>query len=439
MTGAPSSIWSTRITQTKDGPVATFIRQVNLGTPLPFTVKGICYSPCPIGSSNNFAAIGDFFWDSVPGLTSWQGTWSQDLPMIKALGVNVIRVYSMIAYQNSSPLTDQVFTHTNFLDACHEAGLYVLVGLPLPIQLFCLGQTPSPDAAWWSTNITATVSQMADHPAVMGFTMANEVDNGSVDTYGPTANAEYWWGQVQAIAAQVKQLAPTKLVGIANHDDSGICLNCQSYMAQCPDIDFWGVNSYQPQTLAPVFGGTTSYPTGYATLTGTALKPVLLSEYGFPATSRPDALDPTGIYSDTTTEGRTAAVLAAMIPQAYQQAVCAGVCYFEYCDEWWNQSSYSVTPNYSCPGATPPDAPAGGAGGSFAMPNIYTWYGGPIACGFPNYYWDQDGFGLYSVAVGTGRDPATPWDTSTNAPALPLDQRIPRQTVINALMAGWPS
>jgi hypothetical protein len=206
-------------------------------------------------------------------------------------------------------------------------------------------------------------------------------------------------------------------------------------MANCTDIDFWGVNTYQPQSFQSVFGGNGI--TGYATLTGPALKAVLLTEYGFPSTSRPNALDPTGIYSDATTQGKVATVLDTMLPQAYAQGLNLGMCYFEYCDELWNQSRYTITAHDTCPGCTGPNCPDGGDGGTFTPPNVYTPYGGPIACGFPNYYWDNEGFGLYSVAVGQGRSPENPWDAGNNAPALPLDERTAREPLVIAVKKAF--
>lgn len=406
---------------------------VNGGSPGPFVMKGVCYSPCPIGGSNSYGPnIGDWFWDAYTGVTNWSGTWSNDLPLIKALGANTIRVYCFIDTQLPPAPPAQIFTHTSFLDACYENGLYVLVGIPLPQSLFVLGQTPQPSADWWTQNLQTTVSEIANHPAVLGFTIANEVDNGSVDTYGPEANATYWWGQVQAMAQIAKTAAPNKLVGIANHDDPGICQNAASYMATCPSIDFWGVNTYQPQSFSSVFQG-------YGSLTGAALKPVILTEYGFPSTSRTTAntCNPAEIYSDSTTEANVATVLNTMLPAAYAESLNLGLYYFEFCDEWWNQSGYQITANFTCPAATGPNAPNGGAGGSFNMPNVYTWYGGPPACGFPNYYWDNDGFGLYAVGVGSGRNPADPWDPGTNAPALPLDTRSGRAAVITAIKTSF--
>jgi hypothetical protein len=433
MAGSPGSIWTVKVDTSSGAPTATLLRSVNMGTPLPFVIKGVCYSPCPIGSSNAWGpAIGDWFWDSYDAggsqTTNWSGTWSADLPRIAALGANTIRVYCMLEQQLSG---SNIFTHKEFLDACQAHGLHVLIGIPLPQSLFVSGQTPQPSAEFWTSNLRNTVAQVARHPAVMGFTIANEVDNGALSTYGPPADAEYWWSQVQAMAAIAKSAAPGKLVGICNHDDPGICQNAASYMANCTDIDFWGVNTYQPQSFQSVFGGGGT--TGYATLTGAALKPVILTEYGFPSTSRPNALDPAGICSDDATQQKVAAVLNTMLPQAYAQGLNLGVCYFEYCDEWWNQSAYKLAPGLTCPGCTGPDCPNSGGGGSFGPPDTYTWYGGPIACGFPNYYWDNDGFGLYAVGAGQGREPANPWNQSARAPALPLDTRTERTPVTAAV------
>lgn len=606
----PTSVWQCSVDTSTSPPSAALTVQVDGGAPQGFVVKAVCYSPCPIGASNSVGAnIGDWFWDASPGVTNWTDTWSNDLPLIKAMGANTIRVYCFLESQLPPTPASWVYTHKQFLDACYDNGLYVVVGLPLPGTLFIQGESSTPDAAWWQAVVTSTVAEVADHPAVLGFTIANEVDNGAVSTYSSTKGvAQYWWDQVQAMAALAKQAAPTKLVGIANHDDPGICANCATYMAGCTSIDFWGVNSYQPQSFASVFGGG-AYTTGYALLTGAALKPVILTEYGFPSTSRltadtdfpaagmvraiaisaggsgyaaaPEvtlaappifgtcaagtaslsgggvsavamtdggsgygsgpatplvtfspppgdgtpaqgtavvadgavtsvtitqpgsgyttaptvsfavpawlgapaqatatvsdgavtavtvtasgygytypaivsfapppagsggstaqgsAVLSTGIYADTTTTANVATVLQTMLPAAYQEPLCLGLCYFEFCDEWWNQSGYVLSSGQACPLATGPNAPAPGNTGLLTEPNDYTPFGGPVACGFPNYYWDNDGFGLYSIAAGAGRNPSLPWNFAANAPALPLDTRTARPSVIAAVTAAF--
>lgn len=443
-----TTVWTAAVDSTG---TASISYTVNGGSSTSFVVKGVCYSPCPIGGSNAFGPnIGDWFWDTYSvddvTITSWQQTWLADLPNIAALNANTVRVYCMLENQLNNAgdgFGTNNFTHAAFLDACYQQGLFVIVGFPLPPWMFQLNGSPDPiGATAWEGNMVATIGALASHPAVLGFTIANEVDNGAVDTYAGGHTQAHWWCKVQYFAQLAKQAAPTKLIGIANHDDIGICANCATNMANCSSIDFWGVNTYQSKSFASVFGGSAGYSTGYALLTGSALKPVILTEFGFPSTSRlsADTCNPQNIVSTATTQAKTAADLTTMLPQVFTTAICAGVCYFEYCDEWWNQSGYQIGPiNTPCPGVTGPYAPAtiSTTTPTLAPPNTYTWYGGPVACGFPNYYWDNMGFGLYSVAVGAGRNPAQPWNLSGNAPALPLDTRNPRQPVIEAVTAGF--
>jgi hypothetical protein len=338
------------------------------------TIRGVCYSPAPINGSNKFApALGDWYWDDFGPITGWDALWDRDLPQLPG-SVNAIRIYCSLSRQLNPDGTfpvpwngGQLFTHRTFLDRCEP--MYVLVGIPLPATMFWKTQYDSATEAektYWTSVLQETVAQLGEHPAVMGFTIQNEQDGADV-CYGDPTLAAFWWGQAEKMAAIAKSAAPDKLVGMATHDDPQIPARAASYMANCPHIDFWGVNTYQTVSFDSVFSG-------YAALSGAALKPVILTEYGVPATGHRDPGDPGTIYEDDSTRSKTAEVIGNMLPKAFQNPTGLGVFYFEFCDEWWNQ----------------PEAP-----------NIYTWYGGPPA-GFPNGYWDNDGFGLYSVERGGG-------------------------------------
>lgn len=262
-----------------------------------------------------------------------------------------------------------------------------------------------------------TVEQVGSHPAVLGFVIQNELDSGVV-TYvndqGTNKEAvEFWWAQVEIFAKTAKDNAPGKLIGMAVHDDPDIPEKASSYMAQCPSVDYWGVNTNQPQSFDSVFNS-------YAGLPSKALKPVVLTEYGFPSTTRPQESQPEGIVSNEATQDEVKTTLSRMIPQAFQDPLCLGVYIFEFCDEWWNQSRYEIK------------------GKPFKPPNIFTWYGGPPAAGFPNGYWDQEGFGLYSIHRGKGLAPgAAIWDQSTNSPVIPIDIHVPRKQVVQAVIEAF--
>lgn len=401
-------------------------------------LKGVCYSPCPInGSNNNAPAIGDWFWNGYSGtgytINDWSALWDRDLPNIRALGANCMRVYNITSRQMNTNGTypsqwnsGHLFEHTDFLDKCWNNGenpLYVLVGIALPQAMYWKGQysADSDLTKFWNGVVSETTEKLGTHPAVMGFVILNELDS-SVVTYGPnTSNVEFWWSQVESIAKVAKTNAPDKLVGISVHDDPNICGQAASYMANCPSVDFWGVNTYQPQSFSSVFGTTPSGP-GYGGLTGNALKPVIITEYGFPTTTRPNACKPEGITQDSTSIQNVATVLDTMIPKAYTDyAINTGLFYFEYCDERWNQSCYTIS---SC------------GSGQLCPPNIYTMYGGPTAAGFPNGYWDQDGFGMYTTARGEGlkdSDPIWAQNGSVQGPATPIDTVTAKSAVVTAV------
>ncbi len=403
----------------------------NGGPAAEMQLKGVCYSPCPLNGSNGFGpSLGDWFWDSFSGpgyaITGWTALWQRDLPNIRTtLGANTIRVYNIISRQlnadGSYPTpwnSGQLFTHTTFLDQCWNGGmnpLYVLVGIATPQALFCHQdyQPDSPLVQFWTNVLQETAAQLSKHPAVLGFIIQNEWDS-NVVTYGSnTADVEFWWSQVEAMAQLTKSAAPDKLVGMAVHDDPNICGQAAAYMAKCPHLDFWGVNTYQTQSFSSVFDAVPKIGPGYSGLSGAALKPVILTEYGIPATGHHNPSDPSTIYADATTIEKTAGVLNTMLPQAYAEKLCLGLYYFEYCDEWWNQ---------------------GGA------PNIFTWWGGAEADGFPNGFWDQDGFGLYGIARGPGLSNDAPiWQQNGGygQPATPIDVHSERTPLTAALRAAF--
>jgi hypothetical protein len=394
----------------------------NGGAPVREWIKGVCYSPAPINGSNQYApALGDWYWDDFSPITGWQALWRRDLHHIRRLGCNTIRVYCSLSRQLNGDGTfpvpwnsGQKFTHQTFLDWCWNGSappvdqnpMYVLVGIPLPANMLWKTQyekTPQTQIDFWTNVLRETVESMAQHPAVLGFTIQNEQDGADV-CYNDPDLATFWWGQVEKFAAIVKAAAPDKLVGMATHDDPNIPLKAASYMANCPHLDFWGVNTYQTLSFDSVFSG-------YNDLTGPALKPVILTEFGLPVTGHSDPNNPSSIYEDLITRGKTGAVVGNMLPQAFQNSLGLGVYYFEYCDEWWNQPE---------------------------SPNIYTWYGGPAAPGFPNGYWDNEGFGLFSTQRGAGLANNAPiW--VNNGPNTPIDVQTERAEITACLRTTYSS
>ena len=394
-------------TISKTGTPGSFSYQV-LKNNVPFTIKGVCYSPTEVGGSNTSAPnIGDWFTDSVgdfgsSGISNWSALWGfeghvwdntqidkvqpyngrKDLATIKGLGFNAIRLYSCATYQMNAdgtfPLIDentQKHEHSEFLDECQANGIYVLVGIPVGVEMFQQG-TPIADneAAFWDAAVTQTAKDLCNHPAVMGFTIQNEADQGVANTTNLGEAGTYWWKAADHYAKLVKDNAPNKLVGMADHDDPSIPQIASANMNKYgKNFDFWGVNSYQPQFL-----GISLNPYSKSTALMDGAHPVLFTEYGYPATGQHTDNDPSTIFENSTTRGNTARWLSNGLSQLYSSqnsGTCIGAFIFEFNDEWWNND--------------------------VAVPNLCTHWGSTTKDGkYPNYFNHIQGYGLYSVTPG---------------------------------------
>jgi len=77
----------------------------------PFLVKGICYSPVPIGENTAFPPYGDYFTPEFAYI------WRRDLRLIKAMGANTLRIYGW----------NNTVDHSLFLDEVKAYGLKALI------------------------------------------------------------------------------------------------------------------------------------------------------------------------------------------------------------------------------------------------------------------------------------------------------------------------
>lgn len=399
---------------------ATLTVAVEGGPAQSFLIKGVGYSPAPIGFSNKYGpGFGDIFWDTPGGFLDFEKVWKRDVETIRGHGFNAVRTYSLIANfikddgsiptqaEINSPGSLLVREHKKFLDEMWNNGvnpIYVIVGIPMPPAIFekdTYDDARAIEIEYWDNNFTATITQMQDHPAVLGFTLFNEVI-GSADTYANLARARHFWEQVQKYSERAKQIAPSKLVGWAYFDDPMFAANTLDYRRQyAKAIDFYGINAFQTQQLA-----TTLDPWKQSAQSDTA-RPVILTEYGMPTTVRNGDGNPPPIHSTEASINETAKVVGQVIPQAFKHPVVAGMFYFEWSDEWWKQD-----------------------GGSDIKQE-----GGNSNPGFPNKYWDEEGFGLYSISLGdrSGEEvyADADWKKGSN---VQVDQLTPKTELLNVLI-----
>ena len=423
--------WSTSL-----GPAAFHVEASgNPGSDRPaqnevFKVRGVGYSPAPIGTSNKDGpGFGDYFWDGyyIQGagdLLDYSKVWKRDLENIRPR-FNAVRCYSMIAeHVNSNGQWENppiVRNHKKFLDACWNNGnkpVYVLVGIPLPSDCFFAAHDPAVRANFERV-LASTLAQTKDHPAVMGYTFFNE--QGGVDEWGGnTASSDYYWTQVQKYSQQIKAGAPDKLCGFAYFDapSNVSTANAAGYLKQYGgSLDYWGVNSFQGTTTVGALAS-------YKALTD-AKKPVLFTEFSVPATGHRDKTIASGasptqasvnsIYADSQTIHLAAQAMTNVLPGTLTDDVVAGMLYFEWCDEWWKQDSKE--PFYT----TTKEAQQGGQAADLSQ--------------MPNGFNDEEGFGLHSIELGNRPVGAIyhPFDTGAATSNNRPDVLTPRTELLEAV------
>lgn len=266
-----------------------------------------------------------------------------------------------------------------------------------------------------------TVTDLKDHPAVIGFNIMNEQDNERAaypnNGQGPaTANTDCFYGNCSRYADLVKGTAPDKLVGWALHDVPDFVPFASQFVSLDPtqrgrgvymdwlsSFDYWGVNSRQVLNFSSIVGPGVAG--SYANLVGSRRKPVFLTELGWPASGRDGD---NAVVDSSQTQARTALTISRMVPQVYANNLFMGACYFEFSDEWWRK---------------------------IGSPND-TWDPGPRQIDLPNNYLDEEGFGLYAVGR-SGNRPNSDANWGTSGPVLPHDQLFSRLPMIYALKQAW--
>ena len=356
----------------------------------PFVVKGMNYSPVPIGTAPGNPPYGDYF---VP---NYANVWKPDIDKIREAGVNVIKLYAGNPDMNAgAPGT--AGNWKAFLDYCYNGG-------NKPVYVVMFSYTQGGVIAQGGTGLNNYIRQYDElvkstvkHPAVFGYLVGNEIFD------GVTQNPQFWTNFGTLInAAQGAGLSqgqnPFLMTAINDEftpQTSWPAIKLGEQSGKLTNLDSWCINIYR----GPEFGGAgNSVFTQYLALMNSfptpLRKPLVLGEWGTPHTTRP-----IGIYGQPSTQPVTnlddvpesqmgtgqpyfaAQPVATFLNtqwntiktnlKAGTSQVCAGGFIFDWCDEYWKGNN-----NFMQIGGPS----AGFQGGAFA--------GG---------YWDEAGFGVTSA------------------------------------------
>jgi len=345
----------------------------------PYIVKGVCYSPIPIGKNH------EYDWWSDP-----HKPWLVDGKLMQEMGINTIRLYQ--AHDDIAKVKMVVG------DLYEKYGIRTILGswlgfweYPCPFY----GDKKFRDRV--KQEVADMVNSLKGEPGILLWVLGNENNYSCLGHVNPWSSeeidrepdpqkqknmrAEIYYSFVNEIAEELHRIDPNHPVALGNGELVG--LEYANKFAQ--KVDLVACIIYRGKTFGNLF----------RSLRATFDKPVLISEFGA------DCYD---AYSKKEDQNMQAFFLESQWRQIYENLAgnkrgagnCLGGTMFEWTDEWWKHN---------------PDDPVGWSEHDKAS----NWTNG-------SYYYDikvegnknmnEEWFGIVAVSQG---------------PAGELDMRSPRK------------
>ncbi|MBU1078778.1 MAG: hypothetical protein KKH98_15885 [Spirochaetes bacterium] len=280
----------------------------------PFIIKGVCYSPIPIGKiPYNFNMFND---ENKP--------WLQDGDLMDSMGVNTIRIYT----SGSDP------------DSCKKfiRQMYKLYSIntvfPLPLDMHGVDFASQEELDKAKEKILDMVREYKDTPGILLWLVGNEIDYYFYDNRSnweteeieklpspykrAIGRAEIIFQFVNNVIKEIHQIDDMHPVGIS----LGKTEFFNSIEDNLPHADFIGLNYYQARNFSSVWSFTKRIK-----------MPILITEFGY------DAYNTKKKEED---EKGQAKFIESMWKDIFKNTfyqnphgICLGGMVFEWTDEWW--------------------------------------------------------------------------------------------------------
>eukprot|EP00475_Leptophrys_vorax_P005614 TRINITY_DN13388_c0_g1_i1.p1 TRINITY_DN13388_c0_g1~~TRINITY_DN13388_c0_g1_i1.p1 ORF type:complete len:434 (+),score=111.07 TRINITY_DN13388_c0_g1_i1:71-1303(+) len=259
-----------------------------------YFIKGVNYHPVPIGE---YSGQTDMYNNSA--------IIDRDIPKLKALGVNTIRIYGV-----GNPGIARNYQY--FLDQCYSSGIRVIFALYVPSSSnFADSQTREA----LKNSFVTMVNQFKAHPAILMWMFGNELNfnmqNDLGDLFSLINEA-----RLAAHAAEGETWHPV----CSSMADVNLLTTIAAYDS---NVDVWAVQIYRGVSFFSLFAD-------YAEI---SKKPLVITEFGIDAwDSRIGAVN----------ESAQAQVDVELFNEIVKNnATCSGGLVFSFQDEWWKTGSVS--------------------------------------------------------------------------------------------------
>jgi len=262
----------------------------------PFTVRGINYSPVPIGEDPYNPPYGDYYTSAYSDISI------RDLTQIRQLGANTVHLW----------IWDTEADHKDFLDQAYNSGtnpIYVIAGYNINAGHDLADQTARDII---KEDFRAMVQTHKDHPAILMWAIGNNLN--ATKFYGTSLTGLF--SLIEEMAAEAHALDPNHPVVMPLADEN-LIQTITAYNATVPSLDIWGANVYQGNSFGNLFSA-------YQTV---STKPLLITGYGI------DAYNDVAMAEDQTAQADHAAALWNEI--VANSATSIGGLLTEYSDQWW--------------------------------------------------------------------------------------------------------
>lgn len=291
----------------------------------PYIIKGVCYSPIPIGKSY------DHDWWSDPA-----EPWKKDGEMMKKIGINTVRFYH--PGENIESVKKVV------------SGLYKLYGIRTIMGNWLeFWNYPAPfyDDKDFRENVKKQVLDMVralkDEDGILFWVLGNENNysfSGKINSWSSEridklgdprqcllARAESYYTLINEITREIHKIDPDHPVAMGNGEL--VCLDIANEFAK--DVDIVGCVIYRGKTFGNVF----------KSLKATYDKPIVFIEFGC------DAYD---AYRKIEDEDDQADFLKTQWSEIFKNLAnnpdgvgnCLGGASFEWSDEWWKHNDWDA-------------------------------------------------------------------------------------------------
>lgn len=287
----------------------------------PFMVKGVVYSPVPIGVDPETAApYGDYFTADYAGLQD------RDLELLRRMGANTVQI----------PYWANTSDHRSFLDKAYSGGekpIHVIAGFWINPGLDIDPASPDNVRDQLKADFQGMVESHRDHPAILLWSIGSDVN--APGMYG---------GQIDNLFSLIDEMANLAhmvegsaahpvVVGLADND---LAATIAAYDSVMPNLDLWGVAAFRGNSFGSLF----------ADYKAASSKPLVVLGYGI------DAYDRTGSgeYENLGTPEQANHALALWGEIAANVDSCVGGAIMEYSDEWWRGKQMA---GEGCPDSDP--------------------------------------------------------------------------------------